>query len=562
MKKSFFMLSIGALALGLAFGYLNLQNTTTFAQDDTEAADEANAADAAEAPAEDAKAADAKKAPAEDAKAADAKEAPAEDAKAADAKEAPAEDAKAADAKEAPAEDAKAADAKEAPADGDKAADGAEAPAEEAKIDLDQQRADAQAILSKEGENAGDTATVTINNVKYTFHWCPAGSFMMGSPKEEQGHTYIERQHEVKLTKGFWMLETEVTQEMYRTVMPELKNPSYFADSGFGRDLLMNEKSEVQNTDKFPVDRISFDAAQQFCKVFSGLAGVYVHLPTEAQWEYACRAGTTTTYYCGDALKRAFANYHIEPKTDDKAKKDKNLHRTAEVGNYGKNQWGLCDMMGNLNEWCSDWYDPNYYMAGLKNAEGAPKQKASSDEEEEEVKEEDVVIPPVTDPQGPDNGQGHVLRGGCWHSQPFYCRSAARNYLIGNFHYGHYYDGFRFICIPNEEVPANEVVANEGEKKAEDAKPAEEKAAEANEGAEADKAAEDADANANEKESAEDAEADKAKEAVAEVEAAEDADASAKEAEAAEEEAEEAESPDDKAEEEAVKEDAAEDEEE
>ena len=262
---------------------------------------------------------------------------------------------------------------------------------------------------------------------------------------DEVGYTYIERQHPVELTKGFWMLETEVTQNMYKSVMGG-NNPSYFAETGHGRDLIRNENSKTDDdkfldTGNYPVDRVAFSDAEDFCKAFSEMTGSAIKLPTEAQWEYACRAGTTTKYYSGDTLARTEANYHLEGKKG-------NLGRTAPVDSFGKNKWNLRNMMGNVNEWCSDWYDPNYYTLKAKRAELTVKE----DENGEPIEAEITEIETITDPTGPKQGVGHVLRGGSWYSQPFYCRCAARNYLETKFHYGHYYDGFRFICIPGEEA--------------------------------------------------------------------------------------------------------------
>lgn len=263
--------------------------------------------------------------------------------------------------------------------------------------------------LVNPGTKPGEQETITVNKVKYTFCWCPAGTFAMGSGEEELGHTAAEKQHEVKISKGFWMLKTEVTQGMYQNLMG--KNPSYFSPEGFGRDRVRQDGKPMDTKD-FPVERVSWKEAQTFCEEFSAQAGAVFTLPTEAQWEYACRAGTTTPYYTGNEVKRTEANYNLPGK-------EGNLDRTEKVGSFGENAWRLCDMMGNVSEWCSDFYDAEYY--------------ANS---------------PATDPQGPENGSGsHVLRGGNWNSIPYYCRSASRNFLNANYNYGHYYDGFRIVCV-------------------------------------------------------------------------------------------------------------------
>ena len=123
---------------------------------------------------------------------------------------------------------------------------------------------------------AGDRMVKTVDGIEYAFRWCPAGTFTMGSPSSEPGRKDNETQHEVKLTRGFWMLETEVTQAMWKSVMGE--NPSLF------------------NGAQKPVEYVSWNDCQTFCtKLSSKLSGM-VSLPTEAQWEYACRAGTTGAY--------------------------------------------------------------------------------------------------------------------------------------------------------------------------------------------------------------------------------------------------------------------------
>lgn len=268
--------------------------------------------------------------------------------------------------------------------------------------------------LVNPGTEAGEQETITVNKVKYTFCWCPAGKFQMGSPEDEPGHTAAEKQHEVTISKGFWMLKTEVTQGMYQSLMG--KNPSYFSPEGFGRNSVRQDGKPMDTKD-FPVERVSWNDAQVFCETFSEQAGATFTLPTEAQWEYACRAGTTTPYYTGSEVKRSDANYNLPGK-------EGNLDRTEKVGSFGENPWRLCDMMGNVSEWCNDLYDAEYYNNS-----------------------------PATDPTGPEGGSGsHVLRGGNWNAVPYYCRSASRNFLNANYNYGHYYDGFRIVCVAGEDA--------------------------------------------------------------------------------------------------------------
>jgi formylglycine-generating enzyme required for sulfatase activity len=226
------------------------------------------------------------------------------------------------------------------------------------------------------------------NNVRMRLVLIPAGKFMMGSPATEVGRGGEEGpQHEVIISKPFYMGVFEVTQAQYEQVMGV--NPSAFKGA------------------KHPVEAVSWDEAVEFCQKLSARTGKKVTLPTEAQWEYACRAGTTTAFHTGDALKPGQANVYIpsNPGVWDtimawvgqfSAQKAKTI-QTTPAGSFSPNGFGLYDMHGNVWEWCSDWYGENYY--------------ANS---------------PKTDPQGPDSGSDRVLRGGSWNDYPPYCRSAFR----------------------------------------------------------------------------------------------------------------------------------------
>jgi formylglycine-generating enzyme required for sulfatase activity len=208
----------------------------------------------------------------------------------------------------------------------------------------------------------------------------PAGEFMMGSPDNEKGRFANEGpQHKVKITKPFYMGKYEVTQAQWQRVMGN--NPSMFKDS-----------------DKLPVEQVSWDDCQEFVKKVSAIMGQGAcRLPTEAEWEYACRTGTTTRFYSGDgdgSLDRIAWYY------------GNSGNKTHEVGGKAANAFGLCDMSGNVWEWCSDWYAESYANAQEK------------------------------DPTGPGTGGSRVLRGGCWKYFPEDCRSAGRSWFS---------PGFRFI---------------------------------------------------------------------------------------------------------------------
>ena len=230
------------------------------------------------------------------------------------------------------------------------------------------------------------------------FKWCPPGSFVMGSPFSELGRGVDEGPVNVRILNGFWMGRTQVTQEVWGAVMGS--SPSH--RSGPLR----------------PVENVTWEDAMRFVEGASRLlripVGYRMALPTEAQWEYACRAGTTTPFHFGGTLSSAQANYdgnypygYSEPGSF--------LEETADCGSYPPNAWGLCEMHGNVWEWCSDWYS---------------EQLAGGD-----------------DPQGPDAGPGRVYRGGSWHSIADHCRSAFRYYLPpGSYHM---FLGFRVALVAN-----------------------------------------------------------------------------------------------------------------
>jgi formylglycine-generating enzyme required for sulfatase activity len=208
------------------------------------------------------------------------------------------------------------------------------------------------------------------NKVTMELELIPAGKFLMGSPEPEEDRYKDEVQHQVTISKPFYMGKYPVTQEQWQAVMGA--NPSAFKFKG---------------ANKNPVENVSWNDCQDFvAKVNQKLHGQQASLPTEAQWEYACRAGTTTAYNTGDgegALKEA--GWYM----------GNSESKTRPVGQKKPNTWGLYDMHGNVFEWCSDWYGS--YPAGE-----------------------------VTDPMGPKQGGLRVLRGGCSLIFSASCRSATR----------------------------------------------------------------------------------------------------------------------------------------
>ena len=217
---------------------------------------------------------------------------------------------------------------------------------------------------------AGDRMVMEIKDVEYAFRWCPPGTFMMGAGPGEAGvRGQVGAQHRVTLTRGFWMLETAVTQQMWISVMGN--NPSGFKG------------------DRLPVEYMSWYDCYEYIRKLNELgvapAGYKFSFPTEAQWEYACRAGTTTPYFFGDTLYRDQANFEFIG--------------TVEVDVYPPNAWGLISMHGNTLEWCQDWFGP--YPTGE-----------------------------VTDPTGPETGTEKAMRGGRWRHGSRQCRSGTRDNSI------------------------------------------------------------------------------------------------------------------------------------
>ena len=221
-------------------------------------------------------------------------------------------------------------------------------------------------------------ADLTIQHITQRFRWILPGSFLMGSPESEVQRNADETLHPVTLTRGFWLADTACTQALWQAVMSD--NPSHFTgDPGL------------------PVENVSWLDVQQFIERLNALfPDLQIRLPTEAQWEYACRAGTKTPFTFGGNITPEQVNYDGNYPY---AGGSKGLYRgkTVPVKSLPLNPWGLYEMHGNVWEWCTDWYD-DY-----------PKQA-------------------VIDPRGPDQGDRRVVRGGSWNDVAWLTRSAYRDW--------------------------------------------------------------------------------------------------------------------------------------
>jgi len=224
------------------------------------------------------------------------------------------------------------------------------------------------------------------NGVNMVFVLIPPGEFDMGSASSEEGRKSDEGPvHRVKISKPFYMGKFSVTNGQHEILIDE--NPSY------------------RHEGDLPVQGISLENAVTFCEKLSYICGKHCRLPTEAEWEYACRAGTDTRFYFGDdglSLDECAWYY------------DNSGERVRPVGQKKPNAFGLYDMHGNIEEWCNDWYKKNYYSNS-----------------------------PHVDPQGPSSGKDHVFRGGNWAHSELLCRSSDRNRLDPAYRYGVL--GFRVV---------------------------------------------------------------------------------------------------------------------
>ena len=209
--------------------------------------------------------------------------------------------------------------------------------------------------------------------------WIEPGSFWMGSPASEKERFDDEQRHRVTLTRGFWLADTACTQALWQAVMGSIP-------------------SDFKGNAQLPVEQVSWDAVtrQFLAKLKQRLPGLEARLPTEAEWEYACRAGTETPFHFGAQITPAHVNYDGNYPYAGGAKGEYRK-KTVPVKSLPANAWGLYEVHGNVWEWCADGYGP--YPTGE-----------------------------ATDPQGVPNAESRVLRGGSWGGTARGCRSAHRGH--------------------------------------------------------------------------------------------------------------------------------------
>lgn len=259
-----------------------------------------------------------------------------------------------------------------------------------------------QSIPVPETKPAIDLPSFT-NTIGITFNKIPAGTFLMGTPDDEKYFVLgmevgqdEKPQHKVTISKAFYMQTTEVTQAQWKAVMgtEPWKGPL---------------SGEVKEGANYPASCLSWDSTVLFCKKLSEMEGKTYRLPTEAEWEYACRAGTKTPWSFGEDAKKI-----VDYAWCQENQKRFGDHSARQVGLKTPNAYGLYDMYGNVKEWCRDCYGRDYYEQS-----------------------------PATDPQGPESSHSHVLRGGCQINSAKNSRSAKREMNLQD--NGSYY-GFRIVC--------------------------------------------------------------------------------------------------------------------
>jgi len=274
--------------------------------------------------------------------------------------------------------------------------------------------------------------SITKSHIPENFVFIRGGTYLMGSPENEADRNDNETQHQVRVS-DFHMAKYPVTVAQFETF---ISKANYRTDADqAGGSIIWNGKKydkksginwrcdpngDLQNDKQHPVIHVSWNDASAYCQWLSKNKSQTFRLPTEAEWEYACRAGTTTTFNTGANLTTDQANYNGNYPYQNYPK-GKYIGKTTPVGSYPPNGWGLYDMHGNVWEWCQDWYVSEYYN---------------------ECKRQRTV----DNPQGPETGSNRVLRGGSWYFLARYCRSANRNYSSPDIRNG--LIGFRLVFLP------------------------------------------------------------------------------------------------------------------
>ncbi len=259
------------------------------------------------------------------------------------------------------------------------------------------------------------------NRLGMALRLIPAGEFKMGTEDASLFGEFAaceQPQHIVRLTRPFWMSECEVTVGQFRRFVAATGYRTEAEQSGQGvngLDLLTGEVAQrpdriwsspgFSQSDQHPVVGVSRNDAQEFCVWLSQLEERTYRLPTEAEWEYACRAGAKTAFASGEVFEPRMGNVGdlalraVFTSATDTANWSDQFPFTAPVGTFQPNRFGLFDMHGNVGEWCHDWFDAEYYAASSE-----------------------------TDPQGPEAAtHWRVVRGGSWYNSPVHCRSAGRH---------------------------------------------------------------------------------------------------------------------------------------
>jgi formylglycine-generating enzyme required for sulfatase activity len=253
--------------------------------------------------------------------------------------------------------------------------------------DMDATNPEPSIPVPKSSPLLGDLPRALKNSAGIEFVLIPAGSFMMGSPQEEKGrHEWEGPLHIVHISRPFYLGIHPVTQSQYQKVMG--RNPSHFTRTLGGGP-------------NHPVEQVNWDEAVAFCERLTSLdaevaAGRIYRLPSEAEWEYACRGGTSTPYYFGETVTLQEVHFFgLNASTYSKVVST--AGKTEKVGSHPGNPRGLFDMHGNVLEWCNDWWSEDYYS-----------------------------VSPETDPIGPSDGWHRVVRGGSFGQFVAECRSASR----------------------------------------------------------------------------------------------------------------------------------------